>query len=294
MAARIATALAAAGISLCSTALAQPVEQANPPTQVSPPPAIIPADTAAPQVARDQELAQLRRENTELRARLQTAAQIPAPTEDRVERTEAELGAARAMIDQLNQQRQTDARHHTAQLTAAELRLREHKDRLMGLETRIQALQAEIQARDAEIAVLTARLDASNDNESRLSQRVTALRGRLTANEGGTLTAADARKQAEADAQQLQQLVQQGQGINNPQLWRQVREAENALHHSQFVLARADNARTVYRVRPGDTLAQVGLMFYGDPDQWSQIYDANRHVINDPTRLMPGLSLVVP
>jgi nucleoid-associated protein YgaU len=236
------------------------------------------------------ELRQLRNENAELRARLQALV----PSEAQLSEAETELTAARATIAQLNQQRQTDARQHTAQLNAADLRLREHKDRLLGFEVRIKALEAELQARDAEIAVLTTRLDTSNQNESRLNQRVATLRGRLTATEGGTLTAADARKQAEADAERLNHLVQQGQGVNNPELWRQVREAENALHHSQFVLARADSARTVYRVRPGDTLAQVGLMFYGDAEQWSQIYDANRHVIADPNRLLPGLSLVIP
>ena len=284
---RIAAALAAAGLALCATALAQPAQQPGQLPSQTPPTTARPADTAELMVA---ELQQLRNENAELRAQLQTLA----PIEARLAKAEAELTAARATIAQLNQQRQTDARQHTAQLNAADLRLREHKDRLLGFEVRIKELEAELQARDAEIAVLATRLDTSNQNESRLNERVATLRGRLTATEGGTLTAADARKQAETDAERLDHLVQQGQGVNNPELWRQVREAENALHHSQFVLARADGARTVYRVRPGDTLALVGLMFYRDAEQWSQIYDANRHVVADPNRLLPGLSLVIP
>ncbi len=284
---RIAAALAAAGLALCATALAQPAQQPGQLPSQTPPTTARPADTAELTVA---ELQQLRNENAELRAQLQTLA----PIEARLAKAEAELTAARATIAQLNQQRQTDARQHTAQLNAADLRLREHKDRLLGFEVRIKELEAELQARDAEIAVLATRLDTSNQNESRLNERLATLRGRLTATEGGTLTAADARKQAETDAERLDHLVQQGQGVNNPELWRQVREAENALHHSQFVLARADGARTVYRVRPGDTLALVGLMFYRDAEQWSQIYDANRHVVADPNRLLPGLSLVIP
>jgi len=284
---RIAAALAAAGLALCATALAQPAQQPGQLPSQTPPTTARPADTAELTVA---ELQQLRNENAELRAQLQTLA----PIEARLAKAEAELTAARATIAQLNQQRQTDARQHTAQLNAADLRLREHKDRLLGFEVRIKELEAELQARDAEIAVLATRLDTSNQNESRLNERLATLRGRLTATEGGTLTAAEARKQAETDAERLNHLVQQGQGVNNPELWRQVREAENALHQSQFVLARADSARTVYRVRPGDTLALVGLMFYRDAEQWSQIYDANRHVVADPNRLLPGLSLVIP
>jgi nucleoid-associated protein YgaU len=283
----VAAALAAVGLALCATALAQPAQQAGQLPSQTPPTTATPAGTAE---LAEGELQRLRNENAGLRARLQTLA----PIEARLAEAEAELTAARATIAQLNQQRQTDARQHTAQLNAADLRLREHKDRLLGFEARIKQLEAELHARDAEIAGLTTRLDTSNQNESHLNERVATLRGRLTATEGGTLTAAEARKQAEIDAERLDHLVRQGQGVNNPELWRQVREAENALHHSQFVLARADSARTVYRVRPGDTLAQVGLMFYGDAEQWSQIYDANRHVIDDPNRLLPGISLVIP
>jgi nucleoid-associated protein YgaU len=162
------------------------------------------------------------------------------------------------------------------------------------LETRIQDLETTVAERDAKIDALQARLDARGSAEARLNERLEALRSRLPAPEGGSLTAAEARKQAQTDAERLAALIRQGRGLNNPQLWRQVREAENALHHSQFLLARSDNARTVYRVRPGDTLPQVSLMFYGDEDHWARLFDANRHLVDDPNRLLPGLTLVVP
>jgi nucleoid-associated protein YgaU len=47
-------------------------------------------------------------------------------------------------------------------------------------------------------------------------------------------------------------------------------------------------------VRPGDSLRQVSLLFYGNTERWTDVFDANRHVIEDPNRLLPGLTLVVP
>lgn len=188
----------------------------------------------------------------------------------------------------------TLAQQNWEAIPAQATQLNAAQERLLGCETRSQALEAQLRARDDEIAALTARLVASSEAETRLNARLLALRARLTAPEGGTVTAADARKQAATDAEMLAPLIHQGQGINNPRLWQQIREAENNLHRSQSILARADSARTIYRARPGDTLPQVALMFYGDTEQWSRVYDANRHVINDPNSLLPGLTLVIP
>jgi len=130
--------------------------------------------------------------------------------------------------------------------------------------------------------------------QAELDARLAALRARLPAPEGGTLTTTEARGQAQRDAVELSRLLEQARGVNNPDLWRQVREAENALHHSQFLLARADNARTVYRLRPGETLAAVSALFYGDPKEWERVFEANRHVLDDPAQALPGITLVVP
>lgn len=213
--------------------------------------------------------AALRAENTRLRARITALEQTLAQQQER---------------------RQSLAREHTAQLNAAELRAREHKERLLDAQARIQALEAALAERDARIGALM----TGADRQAELRERLDALRARLPAAEGGSLTPEAARRRAEQDAAALAERVADARGIDNPHLWREVREAENALHHSQFVLARADNARTVYRVRPGDSLAAVSLMFYGNAERWTELYDANRHVITDPQALLPGITLVVP
>jgi len=162
------------------------------------------------------------------------------------------------------------------------------------LEARIRQLERMLAERDALIERLqfadARRAEAREQIEARLSE----LRARLPAPEGGTLTAAEARERAEQDAANLERLAREGQGIRNPQLWQQIREAENALHHDQFLLARAEGARTVYRVRPSDTLPRISALFYGDDEVWSRIFDANRHLLEDPEQLYPGLTLVIP
>lgn len=163
------------------------------------------------------------------------------------------------------------------------------------------ALRAELAAARVELAALREALVAARaeaaapaERERQLAARLETLRANLPAAEGGSLTPVAARARAAGDARQLERLRESARGIDNPDLWRDLRAAENTLHYSQFLLARADNARTVYRTRPGDSLAIVSALFYGDPSQWPRLFDANRHVLLDPQQVPPGVTLVVP
>ena len=50
-----------------------------------------------------------------------------------------------------------------------------------------------------------------------------------------------------------------------------------------------------YTVEPGDSLRSIAANVYGDPDRWSQIYDANRESIGeDPDSLRVGLRRRLP
>lgn len=51
---------------------------------------------------------------------------------------------------------------------------------------------------------------------------------------------------------------------------------------------------TRYVVVQGDTLSGIARQFYGDPNLWRIIYDANRAVIPNPDRLKVGTELVLP
>ena len=55
-----------------------------------------------------------------------------------------------------------------------------------------------------------------------------------------------------------------------------------------------DTGRQTYVVQHGDTLASISRKFYKTSTHWKQILDVNRDVINDPKKLAPGQTLVIP
>jgi nucleoid-associated protein YgaU len=49
-----------------------------------------------------------------------------------------------------------------------------------------------------------------------------------------------------------------------------------------------------YTVRAGDTLSKISREYYGDPNQFTKIFNANRSVLKDPNSISPGQELVIP
>ncbi len=49
-----------------------------------------------------------------------------------------------------------------------------------------------------------------------------------------------------------------------------------------------------YVVREGDTLASISRKFYKSSGRWKKIRDANKHLLDDPTKLKPGMTLTIP
>ncbi len=47
-------------------------------------------------------------------------------------------------------------------------------------------------------------------------------------------------------------------------------------------------------LRRDETLSSVSRQYYGTPNKWQKILDANKSVIKDPNRLQPGTKLVIP
>lgn len=48
-----------------------------------------------------------------------------------------------------------------------------------------------------------------------------------------------------------------------------------------------------YTVASGDTLSHIATRFYGKPD-WQPIFDANRGLLDDPDKIVPGQVLKIP
>ena len=52
-------------------------------------------------------------------------------------------------------------------------------------------------------------------------------------------------------------------------------------------------ART-YTVQAGDNLSKISKRFYGDPNQYMKIVDANKDQLPDPDKIKPGMELNIP
>ena len=50
----------------------------------------------------------------------------------------------------------------------------------------------------------------------------------------------------------------------------------------------------VYTVKSGDTLSSIAQEFYGDPDRFRTIFQANRNVLEDPDEIFVGQELRIP
>jgi nucleoid-associated protein YgaU len=47
-------------------------------------------------------------------------------------------------------------------------------------------------------------------------------------------------------------------------------------------------------VQPGDTLSSISGTYYGDPNQYMKIFDANKDQLSDPDEIEPGQRLLIP
>ena len=50
----------------------------------------------------------------------------------------------------------------------------------------------------------------------------------------------------------------------------------------------------IHTVGEGDSLTRISLRYYGTPNRWQEIYDANRDVLKGENALRPGQRLKIP
>jgi nucleoid-associated protein YgaU len=58
--------------------------------------------------------------------------------------------------------------------------------------------------------------------------------------------------------------------------------------------AAVDDGTQYYVIKPGDTLSAIAGQFYGDPNRYQAIFDANREVIKDANLIFPGQKIRIP
>ena len=50
----------------------------------------------------------------------------------------------------------------------------------------------------------------------------------------------------------------------------------------------------IYTVKPGDTLSKISKQFYGSPNDYMRIFNANKDKLKDPNRIEVGQELKIP
>ena len=55
-----------------------------------------------------------------------------------------------------------------------------------------------------------------------------------------------------------------------------------------------NSATRTYKVQPGDSLSKIAKEFYGNANEYKQIFEANRNTLKDPNKIQVGQELVIP
>lgn len=58
--------------------------------------------------------------------------------------------------------------------------------------------------------------------------------------------------------------------------------------------ANLEDGTQYYVIKSGDTLSAVAKQFYGDPNKYPKIFEANREVIKDANLIFPGQKIRIP
>jgi nucleoid-associated protein YgaU len=60
------------------------------------------------------------------------------------------------------------------------------------------------------------------------------------------------------------------------------------------IATQAQPASQFYEVKSGDTLSKIAKQFYGEPNKYSAIFEANKPMLKDPDEIYPGQVLRIP
>jgi len=50
----------------------------------------------------------------------------------------------------------------------------------------------------------------------------------------------------------------------------------------------------LFLIKSGDNLSKISKQFYGDPNKYNRIFEANREVIKDANLIFPGQKIRIP
>jgi nucleoid-associated protein YgaU len=156
------------------------------------------------------------------------------------------------------------------------------------------ALEQALSERDRKLAELDGERISQKTNYEALERRLAALRARVPVQDGGSLTPEQAREGARLAFEEMRQVLRDLGASRDADALAALQSAELKLHRRQMTLARAAEVKGIYRIRPNDTLVLISSRCYGDSSRWQSLFEANRHVLDDPDQLIPGVTLIIP
>ena len=172
--------------------------------------------------------------------------------------------------------------------------LGEMKNALIDITAERDRLVTELkQSRDDQMR-MSFELDQTESTAGGLRDEMVDLQARLPQSLGGEASLAALEREAGLSAARLRKIHDGMRGDTGNTMTAQRNSAVNALRDWQLLIASATHASGVYRLQPKDTLGKAAQLFYGTVRKWRLIYQANRHILDDPDRIIPGLTLVIP
>lgn len=249
------------------------------------------AATQRERAALDERLAQGQREIDALQRERGTLSDQLAKEQAAARRVADALNEVTAARDRLHQElarSEADKAGLDAALRAVEKERAEARDRVAELDQANAALGDELgRARRS--------LEAAETRSTAADRALSDLRGGLPEAFGGTASLALVKDAAAQSAAALRRAhLELRRAPQDPALLAELDRLSERLRTQQLLVAGASAASGLYRLRAEDTLARVAARFYGDGGRWPQLYSANGHILDNPDRVIPGLTLVLP
>lgn len=199
-----------------------------------------------------------------------------------------DVTAARDRLHQELARSEADKAGLDAALRAAEKERADARDRVAELDQANAALGEELGRARRSLESAETRLTAAD-------LALSDLRGGLPEAFGGTASLALVKDAAAQSAAALRRAhLELRRAPQDQALLAERDRLSERLRTQQLLVAGASAASGLYRLRAEDTLARVAARFYGDGGRWPQLYSANGHILDNPDRVIPGLTLVLP
>ncbi len=94
------------------------------------------------------------------------------------------------------------------------------------------------------------------------------------------------------DGEQLHLQVMADSEASKNRIWDAIKAVDPTFADLKHDIEVDPNAAKVYTVQPGDNLSRISKHFYGDPNQYKKIAEANG--IEDPDKIRVGMDLKIP